>query len=82
MNKMHVKKGDSVTVISGDSKGKTGKVLRVMPALGLVLVEGVNIVKRHQRALKEGTKGQIVDKHLAINASKVRLSDKKKKAAK
>jgi large subunit ribosomal protein L24 len=53
-----------------------------MPALGLVLVEGVNIVKRHQRALKEGTKGQIVDKHLAINASKVRLSDKKKKAAK
>lgn len=78
MDKLHVKKGDSVVVISGDSKGKSGKVLRTFPALGLVLVEGVNIVKRHQKALKADQKGQIIDKHLAISSSKVKLAGEKK----
>ena len=48
--RLHVTKGDTVQVISGDDKGKRGKVLRVYPKTGRVTVQGVNIVKRHQRA--------------------------------
>ena len=80
MNTLHVKKGDSVKVLSGEYKDKTGKVLRAFPARGLVLVEGVNIVKRHQKPQKSDQKGQIVDKHLPIRASKVVLLGGTKKA--
>lgn len=79
MNTLHIKKGDTVTVISGDAKGKSGKVLRAFPAEGLVLVEGINMVKRHQRPQRKDQKGQIVDKHLPIRASKVKLSSQKSK---
>lgn len=80
MNTLHIKKGDSVKVLSGASKGKTGKVLRAFPTRGLVLVEGVNMVKRHQKPQKSDQKGQIVDKHLPIRASKVALVGATKKA--
>jgi|CXWL01.1.fsa_nt_gi large subunit ribosomal protein L24 len=81
-NKLHIKKGDTVKVLSGESKGKSGKVLRAFPKLGLVLVEGINIVKRHQKPTRKDQKGQIIEKTMPIRASKVALADKKKPAAK
>ncbi len=71
MNTLHIKKGDTVVVLSGVEKGKTGKVMEAYPKLGLVLVEGVGLRKKHQRAKRAGQKGQIIDKHLPIRASKV-----------
>lgn len=71
MNTLHVKKGDSVTVLSGNEKGKTGKVLEVFPKLNLVLVDGVGMRKKHQKPRREGQKGQIIDKHFPIHASNV-----------
>lgn len=71
MNTLHIKKGDTVIVLSGVNKGKTGKVLKAMPKQGLVLVEGIGMVKKHQRGRREGQQGQIIDKHLPVRASKV-----------
>lgn len=78
MNTMHVKKGDTVKVLSGEYKGKTGKVLRAFPRSGLVLVEGVHTVKRHEKARKQGSHGQIIEKTLPIRASKVVVSTQMK----
>ncbi|MDP4020504.1 MAG: 50S ribosomal protein L24 [Candidatus Adlerbacteria bacterium] len=71
MNTLHVKKGDTVVVLSGVEKGKTGKIVEAYPKLGLVLVEGVGMHKKHQRPRKTGQKGQIIEKHMPIRASKV-----------
>jgi large subunit ribosomal protein L24 len=71
MNTLHVKKGDTVVVLSGVEKGKTGKVMEAYPKRGLVLVEGVGMRKKHQRARRERQQGQIIDKHMPIRASKV-----------
>jgi large subunit ribosomal protein L24 len=71
MNTLHIKKGDTVIVLSGNEKGKSGKVLQAYPKLGLVLVEGVGMKKKHQRPRRERQQGQIIDKHLPIRASKV-----------
>lgn len=79
---MHIKKGDIVTVRSGDDKGKTGKVLEAFPSIGKVLVEGINIVKKHERARKEGQKGQTVERPMPIHASTVSKSGEVKKVAK
>ena len=68
---MHVKKGDKVKVLTGQDRGKTGKVLRALPKRQLVVVEGVNLVKKHQRARKSNEQGQIVDKPMPIHASNV-----------
>lgn len=67
---MHVKKGDTILVISGDDKGKTGKVVRAFPKLNQIVVEGVNTVKKHQRPRAEGQKGQVVDRAMPFDASK------------
>lgn len=75
MNTLHIKKGDTVVVLSGNEKGKTGKVLKVMPKTGFVLVEGVGMRKKHQKPRREGQRGQIVDKQHAIRASKVMNAD-------
>ena len=75
--RMHITKGDLVVVISGDEKGKRGKVLRALPAKGRVVVEGVNIVKRHRRARQQGEESQIVEFAAPIAASKVMLIDPK-----
>lgn len=72
---MHIKKGDSVIVISGADKGKTGKVVKAFPALGKVIVEGVNVRKKHQRARRSDQKGQIIEKATPINASNVLVAD-------
>ena len=75
--KMHVTKGDLVVVISGDDKGKRGKVLRAIPAKGRVVVEGVNIVKRHRKARQQGEESGIISMAAPIAASKVMLLDPK-----
>jgi len=77
---MKIKKGDNVTVIAGKDKGKSGKVLRALPKLDKVIVDGVNIAKRHQKPRKSNQKGQIVDKTLPIHVSNVKISSTKTKA--
>lgn len=71
MNTLHIKKGDTVVVLSGNDKGKTGAVLKALPKTGQVVVEGVGMKKKHQRARRDGQKGQIVEKQHPIAASKV-----------
>ena len=73
MKKIHVKTGDTVIVSSGDDKGKTGKVLEVSPKEGKVIVEGLNIVKKHVRPRNQQEQGGIVETEGAIYASKVQI---------
>ena len=68
---MHIKKGDLVIILSGDDKGKTGKVTKAFPELGKVVVEGMNTVRKHQRPTKQGQKGQVIDLAMPMHASKV-----------
>jgi large subunit ribosomal protein L24 len=75
--KMYVTKGDTVRVVRGDDKGKEGKVLRVLLKKGRVVVEGVNIVKRHRRARKAEEQSAIVDFPAPIHVSNVMLLDPK-----
>ena len=71
MNKVHVKTGDTVMIISGKDAGKSGKVLAVSPAEGKVLVEGLNMVTKHVKARRQGEQGGIVKAEGALYASKV-----------
>lgn len=73
MNTLHIKKGDTVVVLSGNEKGKSGKVTRVMPKLGMVTVEGIGMRTKHQKPRRAGQQGQILKKQHAIHASKVAL---------
>jgi large subunit ribosomal protein L24 len=77
---MHIKKGDTVKVISGDDRGQTGKVLQAFPKLGKAVVEGVNVVKKHQRARKEGQKGIMVDIAMPMSVSNLVKADEVKEA--
>lgn len=72
---MHVKKGDTVEILSGDDKGKTGKIIKAFPSENKVIVEGMNTVKKHERPRKEGQKGQVVDRAMPMHASKVRKQE-------
>ncbi len=74
--KLKVRKGDTVVVITGRDKGKTGSVLRVFPTENRVLVQGINVVKRHTRP-RPGQTGGIVEKENPIHASNVALVDPK-----
>jgi large subunit ribosomal protein L24 len=74
---MKLKKGDKVIVIAGKSKGQTGAIYRVMPSAGTVLIDGLNMVKRHRRATSASQAGQIVEKPMPIHASNVMLADPK-----
>lgn len=71
--RVHVKKGDTVVVISGKDAGKKGKVLSVEPAKSRVFVEGVNIAKRHTRATQKMPQGGIVEKEAPVASSNVML---------
>lgn len=75
--KMHVKSGDNVVVISGKDKGKKGRVLAAYPKTGRVLVEGVNMVKKHTRPNANNPQGGIVTQEAAIHASNVMIADPK-----
>jgi len=70
---MKIKKGDTVLVISGKDKGKKGKILKAFPKERKVLVEGVHIMKKHQKPKKTGEKGQIIEKPAPISVSNVKL---------
>jgi large subunit ribosomal protein L24 len=93
----HIKKGDTVVVLSGDAdkhdaqgkvirvgiKGKTGKVLQVFPKTGRVVIEGLRMIKKHQKATQSAPQGGVVEREGSIHISKVRLAEspKEKKAA-
>ena len=71
--KLHVKKGDTVVVIAGKDKGKRGKVLRVVPDKNRVMVEGINMVKKHQKPNQQTMQGGIIEQEALIHASNVML---------
>lgn len=70
MPKLKIKKGDQVVILSGDDKGKTGEVLKAMPKENKVVVQGVNLVKRHTKP-SQTNPGGIVTKEAPVNASNV-----------
>ena len=72
-NKVHVKTGDTVVVLSGKDKGKKGKVLQVSPKEGKVIVEGLNVATKHVKPRRQGEQGGIVEAEAAMYASKVQL---------
>lgn len=74
---MKIRKNDNVTVIAGNNKGKKGKVLKVFPKENRVIVEGVNIRKRHTKANQKNPQGGIMEKEAPINVSNVMLLDPK-----
>ncbi len=76
---MKIKKGDNVIVIAGKDRNKTGKVVKSFPKKGLVVVEGINKAKKHQRPTKSGSKGQIIEKAMPINVSNLMLMENGKK---
>ncbi|MBQ8433120.1 MAG: 50S ribosomal protein L24 [Clostridia bacterium] len=73
MAKMHIKKGDTVVVLSGEDKKVQGEVIAVSPEEGKVIVKGVNIIHKHVKPRKQGEAGGIVDAEGAIYASNVAL---------
>ena len=70
---MKLIKGDTVKIVSGKDRGKTGAIIRVLPELGKVIIEGLNLVKKHSRPRKQGEKGQMVSVPRPLTASKVML---------
>ena len=88
----HVKRGDTVEVISGNHKGATGKILQILPAKQQVLIEGVRMVKKHTKRSQDSPQGAIIQREGPIHVSNVKLAEpaekpktekpkKKKKAA-
>jgi large subunit ribosomal protein L24 len=75
--KIHVSTGDTVRVVRGDDKGKEGKVMRVYTKKGRIVVEGVNIVKKHRRARTPDEQSGIIEMPAPIHASNVMLLDPK-----
>ncbi|MGF7049779.1 MULTISPECIES: 50S ribosomal protein L24 [unclassified Paenibacillus] len=76
-HKLHVKKDDTVMVISGKDKGKKGRVIAAYPRHNRVLVEGVNMVKKHQKPNQANPQGGIIDQEAAIHVSNVMHIDPK-----
>ena len=70
---MKLRKGDRVRVLTGKDRGKEGEVMRALPEKGKVIVEGVNVAKRHQRPTKATTQGGIIDKDMPLPASSVAI---------
>jgi large subunit ribosomal protein L24 len=76
---MKIHKGDNVIVVAGKDNGKTGKVVRVLPKKGAVVVEGINLIKKHMRPRANNQKGGIIDKTMPINVSNVMMIHPKTK---
>lgn len=79
--RMHVKKGDTVQVISGNDKGKVGEVLQTLPKTSQIIVKGVNFRTKHVKPQQEGESGQIVTQEAPIHSSNVMLYSTKQKVA-
>ena len=73
--KMKLKKGDSVKVMSGKDKGKTGEIVRVLPLRNQIVIDGVGVVKRHIKKSGRGQSGRIVERPMPIDASNVMILD-------
>ena len=71
MPALKIKKGDRVRILQGKDRGKEGEVSRVIPETGKVIVDGLNVVKKHQRATRATMQGGIIDKEMPIPASNV-----------
>jgi len=76
---MKIKKGDNVKIVTGADRGKTGIIMRVFPKLQKVIIEGINLRKKHQRPRKEGQQGQIINISHPIHVSNVALTQDKTK---
>ncbi|MFS1514666.1 50S ribosomal protein L24 [Chengkuizengella sp. SCS-71B] len=76
-NKLHVKKEDTVIVISGKDKGKKGRIIQALPRQNKVLVEGVNLIKKHARPSQDNPQGGIITQEAPIHVSNVMLADPK-----
>ncbi len=70
-----IKKGDLVKAVCGDDKGKTGKVLQVLPGTGRVLVEGLNFVKKHMRKTQDKPQGGVFEKEASIHISNLKKAE-------
>jgi large subunit ribosomal protein L24 len=79
--KMRIRRGDTVQVISGKDKGKTGEVLRTLPYENRVVVQGINMRTRHVKPAQEGESGRIVTEEASVHASNVMLYSTSKKVA-
>ena len=75
---MKIKKGDKVKVIAGDDKGVVAEVVAALPRSNRVIVEGVNVVKRHTKPNNANPDGGIINKEMPISASNVKLAESKK----
>jgi large subunit ribosomal protein L24 len=75
---MKLKKGDHVVVLKGKDRGKDGVIMRVLPDKGKVIVEGINVVKKHQKATRATMQAGIIDKDMPIDASNVAILSKGK----
>ena len=73
MNKLRIKKGDTVKILSGNDKGKTGEVLEVIPKTNKIVVKGVNIRKKHIKPRKQGEEGGIISAECAIHSAKANV---------
>ena len=71
--KTHVKKGDSVQVIAGNHKGEVGTVMQVLPSSSQVIIEGVRMIKKHERKTQERPDGGIIEREGPIHISNVKL---------
>ncbi|MDP2788969.1 MAG: 50S ribosomal protein L24 [bacterium] len=74
---MKLKKNDNIIIIAGKDKGKKGKIVKVFPAKNKVVIEGLNMTKKHQRPRKSGEKGSVISIAMPINASNVQILDPK-----
>jgi len=72
---MQVKKGDKVKIIAGKDKGKTGTISKSLPAINKVIIEGINIFKKHVKARKQGEKGSMIEVAMPLDASNVKKID-------
>ena len=70
---LKIKKGDRVRVLTGKDRGKTGNVTRVLPSAGKVIVDGINVAKKHQKATRATMQGGIIDKDMPLDVSNVAL---------
>ncbi len=74
---MKIKKGDTVVVIAGKNRGQSGKVELVLLKKDMIVIDGVNVVKKHRKATAQSRKGQIIEKPMPIHISNVMLADPK-----
>lgn len=76
---MHIKRGDNIIVTTGKDKGKKGTVVKAFPKMDAVLIDGINMKKKHVRPRKQGEKGKTIEKATPVHVSNVRLEKAKAK---